>query len=118
MWWWVAAGSRPLDAVEAAMRAEIRRLATQPIHDAELDKVRTQLQTAVIAARQTPNGQAEAAGWALINHGDPREAEGEIARLQAVNADEVQRVLRRHVLKRPAVTVHYRQKPGEKGSAR
>lgn len=114
----VAAGGRRLDAVEAGMHHEIRRLATQPIDDAELDKVRTQLQTAVIAARQTPAGQAEAAGWALINHGDPREAEGEIQRLQAVTADEVQRVLRRHVLERPSVTVHYRQKPAPKGAAR
>jgi zinc protease len=114
----VAAGGRTLDAVEAGMRAEIRRLATQPIDNAELDKVRTQLQTAVIAARQTPAGQAEAAGWALINHGDPREAEGEIQRLQAVTATDVQRVLRRHVLERPAVTVHYRQKPGPKGAGR
>jgi zinc protease len=112
----VAAGGRTLDALEAGMRAEIRRLATQPIASAELDKVRTQLQTAVIAARQTPAGQAEAAGWALINHGDPREAEGEIQRLQAVTATDVQRVLRRHVLERPAVTVHYRQKPGPKGA--
>ena len=85
---------------------------------AELDKVRTQLQTAVIAARQTPAGQAEAAGWALINHGDPREAEGEIRRLQAVSAEDVQRVLRRHVLERPAVTVHYRQQPGRQGAGR
>ena len=50
---------------------------------------------------------AEAAGWAIVNHGDPREAEAEVARLQAVTAADVQRVMRRHVLERPVVAVHY-----------
>lgn len=103
----IAAGGRGLPALETAMQAQIRRLATGPITAAELDKVRTQLQTAVVAARQTPPGVAEAAGWAIVNHGDPHEADREIERLQAVTADDVQRVLKRHLLDRPAVTVHY-----------
>lgn len=110
----VAAGGRTLAALEKALLAQIRRLAAEPVADSELDKVRTQLQTAVIAARQTPPGQAEAAGWALINHGDPREAQGEIARLQAVGVADVQRVLRRHLLERRAVTVHYSQQGGRR----
>ncbi|MCP5286816.1 MAG: insulinase family protein [Burkholderiaceae bacterium] len=103
----VAAGGRTPEAVEKALQAELKRLATQPIGDAELDKVRTQLLTAVVAGRQSPAGLADAAGWAIVNHGDPREAEAEVARLQAVTAADVQRVLRRHVLERPVVAVHY-----------
>ena len=114
----VTAGGRSPQALEKALLAQIRRLATAPITDSELDKVRTQLQTAVITARQTPPGEAEAAGWALINHGDPREAEREITRLQAVRAADVQRVLRRHVLERPAVTVHYSAKAPTQGGRR
>ena len=107
----VAASGKPLSRLEAAMLAEIRRLATGPIPQDELDKVRTQLLTGVVASRQTPAGQAQGVGWALVNYGDPRQADGEIARLQAVTAADVQRVLRRHVLERPAVTVSYTQAP-------
>jgi zinc protease len=109
----VAASGTPLAKLEAALLAQIRRLATQPIPPAELDKVRTQLLTSVIAGRQTPGGLADGVGWALINHGDARQADGEISRLQAVTAADVQRVLRRHVLERPAVTVSYTQGKGK-----
>jgi zinc protease len=103
----IVAGGRAPDVAEQALQTELKRLATQPIAEAELDKVRTQLLTAVVAARQSPAGVAEAAGWAIVNHGDPREAEAEVARLQAVTAADVQRVMRRHVLERPVVAVHY-----------
>ncbi len=107
----IAAGGRSPDVVEQALWREIRRLAAGPVSAAELDKVRTQLLTAVVSARQSPAGLAQAAGWAIVNHGDPREAEAEVARLQAVTAADVQRVLRRHVLDGHAVTVHYRAAP-------
>ena len=103
----VAAGGRALPAVEKALQAELRRLALQPISAQELEKVRTQLLTAMVAGRQTPAGVAEAAGWAIVHHGDPREADAAVARLQAVTAADVQRVMRRHVLDRPVVAVHY-----------
>lgn len=109
----VAAGGQPLPTLEAALLQEIRRLATRPIAPDELDKVRTQLVTGVIAGRQTPGGLCDGVGWALVNHGDPRQADGELARLQAVTAADVQRVLRRYVLERPAVTVSYTQRKGK-----
>ena len=107
----IAATGRPLAAIEAALRREIERLARQPVAAAELDKVRTGLLTRTLAERQAPAGQAEAAGWALVNHGDARQADAEIGRLQAVRAADVQRVLRR-MLATPAVTVHYTRKAG------
>jgi zinc protease len=110
----VAASGQPLAKLEQALQQEIRRLAMRPIAPEELDKVRTQLVTGVIAGRQTPGGLCDGVGWALVNHGDPRQADGELARLQAVTAADVQRVLRRHVLERPAVTVTYTQQRGGK----
>lgn len=110
----VAAGGQSLARLEQGLLSEIRRLARGPIGADELEKVRTQLLTGVIAGRQTPAGLAESAGWALVNHGDARQADGELARLQAVTAADVQAVLRRHVLDRPAVTVRYRQQAGSR----
>jgi zinc protease len=103
-----ASGQAPAK-LEAALMAEIERLARGPIAPRELDKVRTRLVTGELAGRQTPQGKAEAVGWAVILHGDARAADREIADLQAVTAADVQRVLRRHVLGAERVSVSYTQ---------
>jgi zinc protease len=103
-----ASGHAPAK-LEAALMAEIERLARGPIGAAELEKVRTQLVTSELAGRQTPQGKAQAVGWAVILHGDARAADREIAQLQAVRAADVQRVLRRHVLAGKPVRVTYTQ---------
>ena len=105
----IAAAGQPLGRIEQQLRQEIGRLARGPIGAAELDKVRTQLLTATLVGRQTPAGQADAVGWALVLNGDARYADGELARLQAVSAADVQRVLRRYVLDGHAVSVSYTQ---------
>ena len=104
----IAASKQPLQGLEAAVLREIRRLADGPIHPAELDKVRTQLLTAALVSRQTPQGQAGAIGRAVLQRGDPRDADRELARLQAVTAADVQRVLKA-MLRRKRVTITYTQ---------
>ena len=104
----IAASGAPLARLEASLLREIERLARGPVGSAELDKVRTQLLTAKVVERQTPQGQAAALGWALVLHGDVRAAAQELARLQAVRGADVQRVLRQYILDRPAVSVEYR----------
>lgn len=111
----IAVGGQPaeqqLPALEKALMREIEALARGPIREAEFDKVRTQLLTAALMERQTPNGRAAAAGWAVIQYGDARQAEQQLQRLQAVRAADVQRVLRRHVLEAHRVTLSYVQAP-------
>lgn len=107
--WAVASGSAPPVRLEHALHAEIARLAETPPSAAELEKVRTGLLTAALVERETPQGRAEAAGWALVLRGDARAADRELADLQAVTAADVQRVLRRHLLRRHRVTLVYAQ---------
>jgi zinc protease len=104
----IAASKQPLQKLEAGLLQEIRRLADGPIAQAELEKVRTQLLTAALVSRQTPQGQADAIGKAVLQRGDPRDADRELARLQAVGAADVQRVLKA-MLARKRVTIHYTQ---------
>ncbi|NRF69469.1 insulinase family protein [Aquincola sp. S2] len=104
----IAASREPLPRVEAALLREIHRLASGPIAAAELDKVRTQLLTAALVSRQTPQGKAGAIGKAVLQRGDPRDADRELVRLQAVTAADVQRVLRQ-MLAGKRVTIHYTQ---------
>lgn len=104
----VAASGRSLAQLEAALLRETTRLAHGPIRAAELDKVRTRLLTAALSERQTPQGQATAIGQAALLRGDARDVDRELARLQAVGAADVQRVLRRWLAGK-RVTLHYTQ---------
>jgi len=105
----IAASGRPLESLGQALLSQIRRVAHGPLPEAELAKVRNRLLTATVSSRQTPNGRAESIGQAVMLHGDAREAERELQRLQAVTADDIRRVLRHWVLGAHKVTVHYTQ---------
>jgi len=108
----IAAHGQPLAKLESLLLAQIRQLATGAIAPAELDKVRTQLLTAALASRQTPQGQAQAIGQAVLLHGDARAADRDLQRLQAVSAADVQAALQRWVLGSKRMTVQYSQGAG------
>ena len=107
----IAAGKQTPRALVAPLMAEIRRLATAPIAAAELAKVKSLLLTAALTERQTPLGLGQVLGTATINLKDPEQANQELARLQAVTAADVQRVVRSQILSQPAVTLLYTQTP-------
>ena len=103
----IAASGQDLRKLETALIAQITSLARGRVGFAELDKVRTQLLTAAVLARQTPQGQADAIGRAVFLHGDAAEADTRINRLQAVRISDVQRVLEQYVLRSKRVTIDY-----------
>ncbi|NDY93504.1 M16 family metallopeptidase [Ideonella livida] len=105
----IAAGPRPARALVAPLRAEVERLARGPIAAEELDRVRNQLFTGVLAGWQAPWSRAESLGTAMITHGDPARVNRELAEIAAVQAADVQRALRRWCLDRPTHTVLYQQ---------
>lgn len=105
----IAAGRSTPQQLLPPLLAELRRLAQAPIGTAELDKVKIQMLTAALGARQSAQGLAEAIGWAVIHRNDPEAINRELAELQAVSAADVQRVLRQYVLGRPSTVLHYTQ---------
>ena len=74
-----------------------------------MDKVRTQLLTSALLSRQTPQGQADAIGRAVLLYGDAREVDQRINRLQAVRVADIQRVLEQYVLRARRVSIDYVQ---------
>lgn len=106
----LASGHQPAEA-EKALRAEIDRLASQPIPADELAKVKTQLLTDQLSQRQTPMGLAFALGQATLIEGDPARVNTDLAALQKVSADDVQRVLRQYVTGAHSVTIDYLPQP-------
>ena len=118
----LASGHAPGEA-ETLLRAEITRLATQPIPADELDKIRTQLLTDQLKQRQTAQGIGFAIGQAVLTEGDPARVNSDLVALQAVTAEDVQRVLRKYVTDAHSVTIDYlpQAKAGEsagKGEAK
>jgi zinc protease len=105
----VAAGTQPLAAVQAALRAEVLRLTREPPSVAELAKVKVQLLTAALTERQTPLGLGMALANAAVLEGGPQQANRSLAQLQAVSAADVQRVLRRYLVGPHEATLEYTQ---------
>ena len=106
----VAGGPSALGAARRALEAEIGALAgARPATADELARVRTQLVTATLATRQTPDGLGMALGEATAVEGRAERVNEDLARLTAVDADAIARVLRRHVIGRPHMVLEYRQ---------
>lgn len=105
----IAASGQSLRRLESALLDQISLLARGKVGYDEIDKVRTQLLTATLLQRQTPQGLANAIGMAALQLGDPREADARLARLQAVRVTDVQRVLQQQVLQAHRVTIDYSQ---------
>ena len=103
----VAADKQSADSLVAPLAREVQSLVNEPLTQPELDKVKTQLLTAALVKRQTPLGLGEALGQAALLRGDALAVNRELAELQAVTVADVQRVLRREVLRAPRVTVLY-----------
>ena len=110
----VAAGGKPIAAVETALLAEVNRLVTTPPTAAELAKVKTQIVTQAFTARQTPLGLASAIGDAAVIEGAASRVNSSLEDLQRVSAADVVRVLRRYVLDAHKVTLDYAQEGAAK----
>jgi len=102
----LASGHQPAEA-EKLLRAQIGKLANEPIPAAELEKVKTQLLTAELKGRQTAQGKAFGLGQATLIEGDPARINTDLAALQQVSAADVQRVLKHYVTGAHSVTIDY-----------
>jgi zinc protease len=88
-------GKKPADA-EKSLLAEIKKLQDAPVAAAELEKAKNQLITEQLRQRETSNGKALALGEAAVLYGDPARVNTDLARLQAVTAADIQRVMKKY----------------------
>jgi zinc protease len=87
---------KKVEDAEKALLAEIKKLQDAPVPVAELDKAKNQLITNQLRERETSNGKALALGEAAVLFGDPARVNTDLARLQAVTAADVQRVMKKY----------------------
>ncbi len=88
----IARPGRTLDEVEAALDAEIDRLATEPITQAELDKAMKRARASFIMAGESVSGQAQMIGMAEAVAGDYRWFENALEKLGQVTLADIERV--------------------------
>jgi zinc protease len=102
----VAGGKKPED-VERALIAEIKKLQDAPPGAAELDKAKNQLVTNELRQRETSNGKALALGSSAVLLGDPNRVNTDLAKLQAVTAADVQRVVKKYFTDANRLVIYY-----------
>ncbi|WP_273453170.1 M16 family metallopeptidase [Nevskia ramosa] len=102
----LASGQR-IAKLEAALMAEIGKLASKPIPPAELDKAKTVLLTELLAKRETNEGRAYALGDAWIGTGSAKTANTELESLLAVTAADVQRVTKTQLIDGKRLSLEY-----------
>lgn len=115
----LASGKKPED-VERALLAEIKKTQDAPVSAAELDKAKNQLVTNELHQRETSNGKALALASAAVLLGDPNRVNTDLAKLQAVTAADVQRVMKKYFTASNRLVIYYlpeAAKPGTTTSA-
>jgi zinc protease len=91
----------------ASLNAEIARMRDEPVTAAELDEAKNELVTETLGNRETADGRAFELAQAVIMFGDPNASDDLLARLQAVTAEDVQRVSRLVFDPSKAITIRY-----------
>ena len=102
----LSVGKKPEEA-EKSLLAEIKKLQDAPVSAAELDKAKNQIITEQLRQRETSNGKALALGEAAVLLGDPARVNTDLARLQAVTAADVQRVMKKYFTDENRMVIYY-----------
>jgi zinc protease len=108
----LASEKQPAEA-EKALLAEIKRVQDETVTPAELDKAKSQLLTNLIRERETNNGKADALGRAAVLMGDPKRVNTDVAKLQAVSAADIQRVMKKYFTDTNRVVITYQAEAGK-----
>ena len=90
------AGKTP-EALEKALADQIEMLRTQPVTQAELDKAKNQLISGQVLGLISTEAKANELGEADLLYGTPEEANKQLAELQAVTAQDIQRVAQKYL---------------------
>lgn len=103
----VVRAGRSIVEVEAALEAELARLATEPISPAELQKALKRARAQFIMAGESISGQAQLLGAAEATTGDYRWYETVLDRLSQVTPEDIERVRATYLTRRNRVVGYY-----------
>jgi len=104
----MASGKKTEDGI-TALRQEVDALGAKPVGAAELEKAKNLIITGALRERETNDGKAGALGEAITQFHDPTYVYRGLERLQAVSANDVQRVVKKYLIDAKAVVITYTQ---------
>lgn len=110
----IMAGDKKPEEGEKALLAELKKMQTTLVTAKELAKAKNQVITNEIQNRETVDGKANAIGFAEMWVGDASDANASIAKLQAVTAQDIQRVMKRYFTDTNRVVIYYQNEGGAK----
>ena len=82
------------EEIQQAIRAEIERLKTEPVSDAELKKVKTRAKANLIRGLQSNSGIAQQLATYQVQYGDWRELFRRVEKIDKVTKEDILRVAR------------------------
>ena len=110
----IMASEKKPDEGEKALMEEVQLISAKPVTPAELAKAKNLLITAALRERETNAGKASAIGDALILQHDAGAVNKALAKLEAVTAADVQRVMKKYLQNAKPVVITY---TGEQAAA-
>jgi len=102
----LASGKTPADA-EQALHAQLDKILRDGVSPEELEKAKARFLTGQLVQRETNNGKASELGEAAVVYGDPDRVNTDLAKLQAVTADQIKEVLNRYLAGKKKVVIEY-----------
>jgi predicted Zn-dependent peptidase len=103
---------------ETQVEAELARLKTELVSDADLEKAKNQILRDFILSRQTTQTRAEELGYAALVLKDPELVNTELQRFLSITPQDIQRVARKYFVQenKTLVEVYPKKSGGEKAS--
>ena len=105
---------------ESQVEAELNRLKTERVSDADLEKAKNQILRDFILSRQTSQSRAEELGYAAVVLKDPQLVNTELQRFLNVTPDDIMRVARKYFVpaNRTLVEVYPKKSAVEKAAVK
>ena len=103
----VLASGKSVAEAEKALDAQIDNILKNGVTEDELKKAKNQFLTGKLRELQTNNGKASALGEAAVIYGDAERMNTDLAKLQAVTAEQVKDVLNKYIAGKKRVVIEY-----------
>ena len=102
----LASGKSVAD-VEKALDAEIQKVLKDGVTNAEVAKAKNRALTGKLFSIETSNGKANELGEAAVILGDANRVNTELAKIQALTAEQINAVLRKYLAGKKRVVIEY-----------
>jgi zinc protease len=103
----IVASGKSLPEAEKSLNDQIEKVLKNGVSEAELDKAKNRFLTGKLMERETNNGKASALGEAAVIYRDPNHINSDLAKYQAVTANQIKDVLNKYIAGKKKVLIEY-----------